>query len=221
MVCTPLIQLREEQVGYGPDPVLRDLDLSIAAGEKVALIGESGVGKTTLLKRLYSLVCEHAALCPQQLGLVPELSVYHNIFMGRLDQHGFWYNLLNLVRPRRRDREAIFNLAAELGLEPQLDSSVDQLSGGQRQRVALGRALYRASPIFIGDEPVSAVDEFQAERLLALINRRHETVVVALHDQAAALQHFDRLIGLRDGKIVLDAPSAELSLADLARVYEQ
>jgi phosphonate transport system ATP-binding protein len=87
------------------------------------------------------------------------------------------------------------------------------------QRTALGRALYQQSPIFLGDEPVSSVDRYQAQTLLQLANQRFETVVVVLHDQHLARQCFDRVIGLRGGRIVLDSPSHQLSDQQLAEVY--
>jgi phosphonate transport system ATP-binding protein len=97
---------------------------------------------------------------------------------------------------------------------------INQLSGGQQQRTALARALYRHCPVFIGDEPVSSVDEFQSQELLQLINQQHSTVVVALHDRELALHNYQRIIGLKQGQVVLDAPSATLSTEQLAFIYQ-
>ncbi|MFT5721498.1 MAG: phosphonate transport system ATP-binding protein [Motiliproteus sp.] len=220
LVTEPLFQLSNQSLGYGGSPVLKGLSLSIEAGEKVALIGTSGSGKTTLLRRLYSHQPQRCALVPQQLGLVPVLSVFHNIFMGRLHQHSGLYNLINLLSPRQQPIQQIQALATKLGLQDQLWRSAEQLSGGQQQRTALARALYRHCPIFIGDEPVSSVDEFQSESLLQLINQQHGTVVVALHDRELALNHFQRIIGLKQGKVVLDAPSDQLTTEQLAFIYQ-
>ncbi|MFT6917151.1 MAG: phosphonate transport system ATP-binding protein [Motiliproteus sp.] len=218
-MTAPLFQLSNQSLGYGDSPVLKNLSISITAGEKVALIGTSGSGKTTLLRRLYSHQPQCCALVPQQLGLVPILSVFHNIFMGRLHQHSGLYNLINLLSPRQQPIRQIQALAAKLGLDELLWRSVDQLSGGQQQRAALARALYRNCPIFIGDEPVSSVDEFQSESLLQLINQHHSTVVVALHDRELALNHYQRIIGLKQGQVVLDAPSDQLTADQLAFIY--
>jgi len=111
-------------------------------------------------------------------------------------------------------------LARQLGLRDKLFTSVDQLSGGQRQRVALGRALYRQQPVFLGDEPVSSLDPLQADELLALVLKQHETAVVSLHNRRLALNHFDRIITLRAGRIVFDGPSAGLTMAHLDAMYE-
>ncbi len=220
MQTAPLFKLRNQSLGYGAQPVLQNLNLSIYAGEKIALIGTSGSGKSTLLKRLYSQQPQRCAIVPQQLGLVPILSLFHNIYMGQLHQHSNLYNLINLISPRAKPRQQIQALAAQLGLDTLLWHSVDQLSGGQQQRTALGRALYRHCPVFIGDEPVSSVDELQSQALLQLINQQHDTVVVALHDRELALQNYQRIIGLKQGQVVLDAPSASLSSEQLAFIYQ-
>ncbi|WP_421864029.1 ATP-binding cassette domain-containing protein [Motiliproteus sp.] len=215
----PLFQLTGQDLGYGSQAVLKQLHLSIHAGEKVALLGPSGSGKSTLLRKLYHQQRHRCALLPQQLGLVEVLSVFHNIYMGRLSQRSALYNLFNLISPRPEPVTQIRSLAESLGIESLLWRSVDSLSGGQQQRTALGRALYQNCQLFIGDEPVSSVDPFRAESMLSLINQQHQTVVVALHDREQALSHFDRIIGLSRGRIVLDQPCSELEPQQLAAIY--
>ena len=85
--------------------------------------------------------------------------------------------------------------------------------------MAVARALFSARCTFLGDEPVSAVDEYQGRAILDLVMKRHETVVLALHDIELALACCSRIIGLQEGKIVLDAPAAELSPQALAPLY--
>ena len=111
-------------------------------------------------------------------------------------------------------------LARELGLQDKLFTSVDQLSGGQAQRVALGRALYTQRPVLLADEPVSSLDEHQGLDLLQRALARHPTAAVALHDRELALQCCDRIIGLGEGKILLDAPASTLTLSDLDTLYQ-
>ena len=82
-----MIALDGVSLGYGGPPVLRDLRLAIRPGERVALLGKSGIGKSTLIRHLYGLWPRDAALIAQDGGLVPPLSVFHNIYMGRLDRH--------------------------------------------------------------------------------------------------------------------------------------
>jgi len=219
MTATVLFDLHQVALGYQGRSVLRDLQLQIRRGERVALLGQSGAGKTTLLRQLRTLAPDAVAWCPQSSGLVPMLSVFHNIFMGRLDQHSLFYNLLNLIRPLQKPREEIAALATAVGLQPFLFTSVEKLSGGQQSRTALARALYQRRPVFIGDEPVSAVDEVQADQLLQQVCAQHETVVLALHDVELALRHCTRVIGLRNGVIELDQPAAACSATDLRRLY--
>lgn len=199
--------------------VLDDVSLSIAPGECVALVGKSGVGKTTLLAALREQQSNSVAWCPQQHGLVPMLSVYHNIYMGGLQRHNTLYNLFNLIKPLSQPLQEVANLAKQLQLDEYLLARVEQLSGGQAQRVAIGRALYQQQNVFLGDEPVSAVDDYQAQQLLALLLEKHETLVLALHDVQQALGFCDRIIGLKDGAIVLDAPSSSLKANDLVELY--
>lgn len=214
-----LFRLADHTLRYGEQVVWQHLDLNIRAGEKVALLGPSGAGKSSLLQVLHAQQPEQVALCPQDLGLVDILSVYNNIYMGRLQRHSAFYNLCNLVRPQSVHRQAITQLLHELGMPEKLFTSVDQLSGGQRQRVAIGRALYRGRPVFLGDEPVSSLDPLQARLLLELILQRHQTVVVALHNRQQALGLFDRVIGLRDGSVGFDCPAHELAPQALDAFY--
>lgn len=216
-----LFQLRGHSLHYGDHRVLDAVSLEIRRGEKVALLGPSGAGKTTLLQVLHGQRPEQVALQPQSGGLVDLLSVYQNIFIGGLARVGTVPALWNLLRPLPSHRRAIAELAATLGLEEKLWQSVDRLSGGQRQRVAIGRALYRQQSVFLGDEPVSAVDPLQAERLLELLLRRHETAVVSLHNRRLALNHFERIIVMRDGRICCDCPTRELSESALDAWYRQ
>lgn len=214
-----VFDLRGANLGYQQRTVLRALDLQIECGEKVALLGESGAGKSTLLRHLRTLRPQEVAWCPQQSGLVPILSVFHNIYMGRLDQHSFFYNLANLMFTFKGPRDAVAVIANELGIGEKLFTSVEKLSGGQQSRTSLARALFQQRAIFIGDEPVSAVDEMQADQLMQLICARHATVVMALHDVELALRHCTRIIGLRDGVIELDQPVARCSAASLLQLY--
>lgn len=215
-----LFQFQQQDLGYGASPVLHELTLKIHQGERVALLGKSGTGKSTLLRSMRELRASEVAWCPQQPGLVPVLSAFHNIYMGRLARYSAWYNLANLIRPQARPRAEIGELADQLGLQDQLWQPAERLSGGQQSRVSLGRALYQQKPIFIGDEPVSALDERQADALLQLLCARHQTLVLALHNIEQALTHCTRIIGLRAGRVVLDAPAQSLNAGELSDLYQ-
>ncbi len=219
MTSSALFVCDRQQLSYQSRAALHDISLQIQPGEKVALIGASGSGKSSLLRLLYAQQRDSTALCPQQLGLVPMLSVFHNIYMGRLDQCSLLKNLRTLLVPATPDLNEIGELTRALGLHDKLRTSVDQLSGGQMQRTALGRAIYQKRPIFMGDEPLSSLDPMQGSHLLQLLNQRHSTVIIALHNRQLALEGFDRVIGIKEGRIVLDAPSDTLTLQQLDGVY--
>jgi phosphonate transport system ATP-binding protein len=197
---------------YQLDDRLNDITLRINSGEKVALLGPSGGGKTSLLNALHQQCADQVAWCPQEHGLVESLSGYHNIYMGQLDQHNALYNLANLIKPLAKPTQAISELSVLLGLDPQqhLLKNVSQLSGGQRQRIAIGRALFRQQENFLGDEPVSSLDPVQSQQIVELILSRHKTVILALHNRQQALSNFDRIIGIKAGRIVFDSPAKEL-----------
>ena len=215
----PLVELRDESVGYAGKEVLHGLTLTVDAGERIALVGESGAGKSTLLRLIYERCRADAALVPQELGLVQALTVFHNVYMGRLHRRSVWHNLRNLILPARADVAAVREIVTSLRIEDKLFSGVGTLSGGQQQRTAIGRALYHPGDILIADEPVSSVDEHQARDILEAINAQKQTVVLAMHDRALAIEFADRLIGIKGGRVVLDQPAEGLTPADLDDLY--
>lgn len=218
----PLIHFDGETLGYGPVVVLADFRLTIAPGERVALLGRSGAGKSTLLAAIRAQLIQagrKAALVPQDHALVPVLSAFHNIYMGRLNQHSVLHNLITLIRPFQNDRAQIAPFAAALGIEDLLHKSVDELSGGQKQRTAVGRALYAGGDVLLADEPVSALDEMQAPQVLETLLSAFPSSVIALHDVALASQFCTRLIGLKHGRVLFDVPAGAQDPDAIADLY--
>src|SRR5918995_4590225 len=215
----PLFELRGASVGYEGRPVLVDIDLAIRRGERVAVMGRSGAGKSTLMKLLFGQRPAEVALVPQAAALVRTLSVFHNVFMGRLDRRSTLHNLRTLVSPRRDDVDEVGRVLDSVGLADKLFAAAGTLSGGQGQRASVARALYNGRPIVIGDEPVSALDRVQGDEILSLIGRRHETLVLVMHDIPLALAHADRIVVLERGRKVLDRPASALTAADLVPYY--
>lgn len=214
-----MFHLSNASFSHGSLPVLHDITLDIVEGEKVALVGPSGAGKSSLLSLLWQQNPEQVALCPQESGLVDILSVYQNIYMGGLSRFSTLYNVFNLIRPWASRKRDIAAICQQLGLSDKLFVSPDKLSGGQRQRVALGRALYRQQPIFMGDEPVSSLDPEQGDSLLSEVLARHSMAIVAIHSPELAIKHFDRVIALQQGRVIGDWPTADISVATLEDVY--
>lgn len=199
--------------------VIGPLSLHIKEGEHIALVGKSGAGKSTLINVLYERLQQKASLIPQGLGLVNALPVFHNVFIGQLDQHPIWYNTLTLMRPFSKDKNAVKTLLDELSISEKLWIPAAALSGGQRQRVAIARSLYRQAPILLADEPISALDGPMAHAAMKLLTGRFATSIVALHDVEMALAYCDRIIGIQDGQIALDEPAANLVASDIASIY--
>ena len=205
------ITLDKVTTGYQGTAVLHDITLSVEPGERVAIIGRSAAGKSTLLNTIYRRYPECAALIPQASSLVANLSVFHNVFMGCLDRHSMLYNLRTLVWPAAAEITAVTRVLASVGLEEKLFVKAGELSGGQQQRTSVARAMLNGRPIVLGDEPVSALDRVQAGDVLRVMSERHETKIFAMHDIRLALEHCDRIILLEGGRIILDEPSSHLS----------
>jgi phosphonate transport system ATP-binding protein len=214
-----LVELSAVSAGYAGKSVLHDINLDVSSGERIAVMGRSGAGKSTLLNLLYERLAADVALVPQAAALVKPLSVFHNVFMGRLDRHTALYNLRNLVWPHRRDVIEVQGVLELVGLTEKLFAKAGALSGGQQQRTSVARALYNGRPIIIGDEPVSSLDRVQAAEVLERLCQHSETAIFALHDISLALSHTDRIVVIEDGRIALDAPARALTAGDLVLFY--
>jgi len=216
-----MFQLTNANLGYKQSSVLRNISLEINEGERVALVGESGAGKSTLLAALQSQLQNEVTLIPQDLGLVNNLSVFHNIYIGRLNTYSSVYNLLNLAWPQKREVQKIKPLVERLSLVDKLFKPTGELSGGQQQRTAICRALFQGGSAIIGDEPVSAVDNHMANIIMKTLIAEFPTVVLALHDVDLAIKFSTRIIGIKDGAICFDQSTIDLSRQDLDFLYQR
>jgi phosphonate transport system ATP-binding protein len=232
----------------GAAPALRGLDLAIADAEQVAVIGPSGAGKTTLLQVLAAAMPPSAGslrlddqdpwslprsdlqrlrgrlfLAPQVPPLPPRQRVVTAVLAGRLPAMSLWASLRSLFYPH--DIAAAHEALDHFDLADKLFERVDRLSGGERQRVGLARALLAPARLWLIDEPLSALDPTRASQALdTLVQQarlRGVTLVATLHQVDAALAHFPRIIGLRDGALAFDLPTAQVSPERLARLYVQ
>ena len=239
-----MLEFQSATLSYRDVTAIDSLDLAIAPGEQVCLIGPSGCGKTSLLglinhrfKPTSGQVSVHGrdlatlnernlrkirakiAWVPQDLGLVDNLRVSQNVACGRAAEKGFWKLLRSLVWMSRHEKEVILKVLRKVGIEEKIFTRLDQLSGGQQQRVAIARALYQRPEIIVADEPVSAVDPERAKDLIELLTslakREDKTLVVSLHDVELAKRYFNRIIGLRGGRVVMDGSPDELDLETL------
>lgn len=215
-----MFQLRNENLGFKGEIVLRDISLKISTGERVALVGESGAGKSTLLSVLHSRYREKCAYIPQDPSLVRNLSVFHNVYIGCLHRHNTSYNLLNLAWPQRAQKERISPIVERLGLLDKLFTRTGELSGGQQQRTAICRAILQGGDAVLGDEPVSAADSHQSRVIMDALCETFSTVVLAMHDVDLALQYATRVVGIKDGQIAFDKPADGLKRQDLDFLYQ-
>jgi phosphonate transport system ATP-binding protein len=233
-------------VRFGAGWALADVDLDVVAGERVALVGPSGAGKTTLLSLLNGSLLptagtvrvegrDLARLQPaelrrvqrrigtvhQQFHLVGPLRVVHNVNAGRLGAWSLARAVASLVSPR--EVEAARAALDRVGIPEKLYARTDSLSGGQQQRVALARVLVQDPVAILGDEPISSLDPARAtevmELLVALAGEDGRALVVSLHAVEYAFRHCDRLVGLREGRVVFDAAPAEVSAAMVEDLY--
>jgi phosphonate transport system ATP-binding protein len=233
---------------FGDRAVLRGVDLSVPKGQALALIGANGAGKSTLLRCALRLVDPDAGevrllgeavrglrrrplralrarvgFVFQRHNLVPRLSVLSNVLHGaqaRVSGPGTWTQAL---APTALRREAV-DCLDQVGLAALAGQRAASLSGGQSQRVAIARALMQRPALMMADEPVASLDPAAGEEVMALflgLIRQHGlTVVFTTHDMSHALRYADRVVGLRDGRIALDAPSAELDPSRLRGFYD-
>lgn len=208
-----------ETILYDDLIAINDLTLNIKKGEKVALLGKSGSGKSTLLKRMYELQNNSSSYIPQELGLVNNLSVFHNVYISQLDTNSLFYNFRNLIRPVKKEISGISNVLNELLLDDKIFVKSHNLSGGQKQRVAIARALYEKKNILLADEPISALDEFLSKKVVRKLTDSFETVICTLHNVDLALENFDRVIGLKSGKLLLDKKCEDITTQDREALY--
>jgi phosphonate transport system ATP-binding protein len=223
---------------FGTTRAVAAVNLEIAPGQFVGVIGRSGAGKSTLLRLINRLIdptegavrfgaqdittLKGAALCQwrrdcamifQQFNLVERLDVLTNVLVGRLADHGF----LSSMAMRFTDAERAIAIRAldRLELAPQALQRAGTLSGGQQQRVAIARALVQNPRIMLADEPIASLDPGNATRVmdaLRSINRDDGiTVLVNLHTLDTAREYCGRIIAMRAGRVMFDGTARQLT----------
>nr|WP_207794343.1 MacB family efflux pump subunit [Aeromonas salmonicida] len=224
---------RRYQSGEQEVTVLHPLDLTIEAGEMIAIVGASGSGKSTLMNLLGCLDSPSAG---QYLFRGQDTATLDALSLARLRCHHFGfifqrYHLLphlnaaaNVEIPAvyagtsRPDRQARSNaLLARLGLSDRSHHTPGQLSGGQQQRVSIARALANGGEVILADEPTGALDSQSGKEVMAILKELHaqgHTIILVTHDMAVA-SHADRIITLRDGRVLEDSGKPATTTARL------
>ena len=230
---TALLELHQACLGHRLQPIT----LTLRADQRVVLLGASGAGKTTLLKLCNGALSPDAGSvhwCGQRhqhlsrrqrrrmgtlwqdLRLVEELSVMQNINSGALGRHGLLWALRNLLGPL--DHDACLAVMSQVNLEPELiQQPVGKLSGGQRQRVALARLLHQQPEMVLADEPLSALDPTLAADVLNTL-LLSPGCLISLH-RPDLIHRLDRVLGLRDGALAIDAAPEAIHRDQLEWLY--
>jgi sulfonate transport system ATP-binding protein len=200
----PVVRLRNFARAFGQTRVLDDLDLDIAPGEFVALLGRSGSGKTTLLRTLAGLdpptgqdviIPSSRATVFQDARLLPWKRVWQNVALG-------------LGRGRAAGRSAAGKALEEVGLAHRLDAWPLTLSGGEAQRASLARALIRQPELLLLDEPFAALDALTRLKMHALVlslwQQHRPAILLVTHDVEEAMALADRILVLDRGRIAAE-----------------
>jgi ABC-type sugar transport system ATPase subunit len=235
--------LRVEHISkrFGPVTALKDVNLHLKKGEVLGLLGDNGAGKSTLIKILAGFqkpdtgtmyvhgqpyepksvddAREHGIeTVYQDLALIDELSVYHNLFLRKERVH----KPVPLLANRQMKREARVALD-QIGINiPRIDVAVARLSGGQRQAIAVARTINSDADIILLDEPLAAMGAKEGAMILDLVARLKEegrvSIIMILHNYVHVLQACDRVSMIQDGAIAIDKPTSETSVEELTDI---
>ncbi|BDG20185.1 phosphonates import ATP-binding protein PhnC (plasmid) [Thermus thermophilus] len=233
------VEIRNLEVQLGGRKVLKDLSLDLFAEgpQVVALIGPSGSGKSTLIRVLKGLLPPtrgevrfngepvyekgrprralqaQVGIVFQQFQLVDRLSALENVLLGRLPYLGPARGLLRRFPPS--DLERAWEVLGRVGLQEHAWQRADALSGGQKQRVGIARALAQEPRLLLADEPISALDPKNAravlDLLLELVQERSIPLLLTLHHLEVVRAHADRVVALKEGRVVYDGPAHGLT----------
>lgn len=232
----PVLAAHNLVVGYGAQPVVRDISAVVQPGKITALIGPNGCGKSTLLRALGRQLtptsgqvtlgqqpvaqlrardfARRVSFLPQQPTVPESISVRELISFGRYPYTGAWGTL------REEDLNAVVTAAQRVDIAHLLDAPASELSGGQQQRVWIAMVLAQEADIALLDEPTTYLDpahQLATLDLIARLNEEGTTIVMVLHDMTQAARYADNVIAMKDGSIRAQGPSEEVLTAQLIR----
>jgi phosphonate transport system ATP-binding protein len=243
-----IVEVRDLKKVYrgSEKPAVRDLNLRVEEGEMIGVIGPSGAGKSTLLRCINRLITPTAGrvfiegeeitgaspakvrslrrrvgMVFQHHNLVARLTVMQNVMHGRL---GYMSTLDGILgRYAEEDKQRAVEVLEQTGLGEFLYHRAGELSGGQRQRVGIVRALMQQPSVLLCDEPIASLDPASAQVVMELIREvcrgNNIACIVNLHQVDAALKYSDRIVGMFEGEIVYDGPTAELGEPVIEKIY--
>lgn len=227
---------------------LDNINLDIASGEFVVIVGLSGAGKSTLLRainRLHDVTSgeilidgeditvakgrklrelrRNIAMIFQNFNLVKRASVARNVLAGRVGYYSTFKSTFGLFS--KEDKEKAAENLDKVNMLDKYYTRADELSGGQQQRVAIARAMMQSPTVVLADEPIASLDPKTTKMVMDDLKRLNKemgmTVVVNLHSVPLAMEYATRIIGLRAGQLVYDKPIAEVNKDDFDGIYAE
>ena len=222
---------------------LSGIDLSINEGQFVVILGPSGSGKTTLIRSINGLVKPDTGLIKftnnagtvseikkirekmgvifQDFNLVENLSSINNVLSGLLFSSNNFLSLFYIFS--KKQKLLALECLQRVGLLEKAYSRVSNLSGGQKQRIGIARAIVKNPKLLLADEPVASLDPVIAHDVMTLLRSLSKefgiTVICSLHQVDLALEFSDRIVGLSDGKIVIDSDPKKIKFEDIKSMY--
>ncbi|SMH49763.1 phosphonate ABC transporter ATP-binding protein [Maritimibacter sp. HL-12] len=245
---TPAIETEDLRVSYGKLEVLRGVTLGIPAQQGVVLLGANGCGKSTLMRSLNALEKPQSGTIRihgetlstasgtrlreirrgmgyvfQQFNLVPQLSAFQNVLLGAMGRHRLGLlGCLSLTASAEERARAMHSLE-RVGMVDRALHRPAELSGGQQQRVAIARMLMQAPRVVVADEPIASLDPKAGREVLDLLWRvvREEglSMLCTLHQLDLAREYADRVIGLKAGRVAVDAAIGDTDTEQLNALY--
>ena len=231
---------------FGANTACDNVSFSVSEPKMIGIIGRSGAGKSTLLRMLNRLTDatsgevlyqdrdiltlkgaqkrawqSDCAMIFQQFNLVPRMDVVSNVLHGTLNRRSTLATLFNLYPSS--DIEQAIAILDRLGIADHAPKRAEALSCGQQQRVAIARALMQDPQIILADEPIASLDPMNAQVVMEALRRIHEEdgrmVIANLHTLDTARRYCDRVIGMRDGRVVFDGTPEQLTTGVARDIY--
>jgi len=235
-----VVKVENIRKSYPQHTVLDNISFEVYKGEIVAVIGPSGVGKTTLMRCIASLdkpdegkiyfngnseikneKKKRIGMVFQEFNLIPRLTVLINVLIGRLGYTNKFASLFGIFSDK--DIEIALENIKKVGLLDKINEKVSKISGGERQRVGIARALTQEPEVILADEPVSNLDPRTGEKILndfvRICREKDLVVIMNLHQIDYAKKFADRIIGLNKGKMVFEGKASELTEKAIKRIY--
>lgn len=241
-----MLTITELTKTYGDKDAVQNASLQVDKPTMIGIIGRSGAGKSTLLRMLNRLTDatsgavmfenrpitsltgadrrkwqSECAMIFQQFNLVPRMDVVSNVLHGTLNKRSTLATLFNLYPDA--DVHRAIDILDRLGIAEHAPKRAEALSGGQQQRVAIARALMQDPKIILADEPIASLDPMNAQVVMQSLRRIHEEdgrmVIANLHTLDTARRYCDRVVGMRDGRIVFDGTPEQLTTGAARDIY--